>query len=154
MEIKIIDKDEFFKDIDFFHKNLGYVFNFHPKHQKMFDGVLNGFSKFFNQPENCFLVMACDNDKIYSLATFEKYENSWLIDSMSTRQEFQRQGLATKVLKAGMNHIKGDFCLHVKKDNLPALKLYKKLGFCVDIKHPYQFEESFFMTKIEKKLEK
>lgn len=154
MEIKIVHKDEFFKNQDFFHKNLGYVFNFHPKHQKMFDGVLNGFSKFFNEQEKNFLVMACDDEKIYSLVTFEKYENFWLIDSMTTRQEFQRQGLATKLLKCGMKYVKGDFCLHVNKNNLPALNLYKKLGFEIDSKHHCQFEESFFMTKIEKKLEK
>lgn len=154
MEIKIVNKDEFFKNQDFFHKNLGFVFNFKPKHKKMFDGVFNGFSNFFNQQDECFIVMACDKDKIYSLVTFERYENFWLIDSMSTRKEFQQQGLATNILKYGMNYFKGDFCLHVNKDNLPAFNLYKKLGFSVDKKHPYQFEQSFFMTKLHKELEK
>ena len=153
MEIKIVNKDEFFNNAEFFKKNLGYVFNIDKKLSKVYDSMFNGFSRVYNNADN-FLVIACDDKRIYSIASFEFEDGIWMIDSVSTREEFRGQGLATKVLKAGIEQKKVDFCLHVDKNNTVAFNLYKKLGFEIDPTHPRQLEGSFFMAKSQKTLEK
>ena len=153
MEIKIVNKDEFFNNAEFFKKNLGYVFNINKRLPKIYDLMFNGFSRVYNYKDN-FLVIACDNKRIYSIASFEFEDGIWMIDSVSTREEFRGKGLATKVLKAGMKQKKVDFSLHVNKNNTVAFNLYKKLGFEIDSTHPKQLDGSFFMTKSQKTLEK
>ena len=153
MEIKVIRETEFFKNQDFFRQNLGYVFNMDKRLQKIYNSMFNGFSKVFDNKNN-FLVIACDDKRIYSIASFEYEDGVWMIDSVSTREEFRGKGLATKVLKAGIAQKKVDFSLHVKKENTVAFNLYKKLGFEINPTHPKQLEGSFFMTKLQKQLEK
>ena len=153
MEIKIVNKDEFFNNAEFFKKNLGYVFNIDKKLSKVHDSMFNGFSRVYNYADN-FLVIACDDKRIYSIASFEFEDGIWMIDSVSTREEFRGKGLATKVLKAGMRYKNTDLFLHVDRNNTVAFNLYKKLGFEIDPTHPRQLEGSFFMTKSQKTLEK
>ena len=153
MEIKIVNKDDFFKNAEFFKKNLGYVFNISSKLPKIYDSMFNGFSRAYNYANN-FLVIACDDNRIYSIASFEFEDGIWMIDSVSTREEFRGKGLATKVLKAGMKQKNVAFSLHVNTKNTPAFNLYKKLGFEIDATHPRQLEGSFFMTKSQNTLEK
>ena len=153
MEIKIVNKEEFFKNAEFFKKNLGFVFNISNGLPKVYSLMFDGFSKMFSNEDN-FLVIACDENHIYSIASFECEDGIWMIDSVSTREEFRGKGLATKVLKAGMMQKNIDFNLHVAKTNAPAFNLYKKLGFEIDPTHPKQLEGSFFMTKSQKTLEK
>lgn len=153
MEIKIVKKDDYFQNTEFFKENLGYVFNMDNKPKQVYDSMFNGFARVYDYKDN-YLVIACDEKHIYSIASFEFEDGVWMIDSVSTREEFRGKGLASKVLKAGMMQKNVDFNLHVAKDNLPAYNLYKKLGFEIDPSHPKQLEGSFFMTKIEKKLEK
>ena len=153
MKIKIVKKDDYFKNAEFFKQNLGYVFNMDRKLVKVYDSMFNGFAKVFNAEDN-FLVIACDENHIYSIASFECEDGIWMIDSVSTREEFRGKGLATKVLKAGMMQKNIDFNLHVAKTNAPAFNLYKKLGFKINSTHPYQLDGSFFMTKSQKTFEK
>ena len=93
-----------------------------------------------------------DTDAGYDIYTIE--DGVWMIDSVSTREEFRGKGLATKVLKAGIKQKKVDFSLHVNKNNTVAFNLYKKLGFKINSTHPYQLDGSFFMTKSQKTFEK
>ena len=153
MEIKIVYKEEFFKNAEFFKKNLGFVFNISNGLPKVYSLMFDGFSKMFSNEDN-FLVIACDDKRIYSIASFEFEEGVWMIDSVSTREEFRGKGLATKVLKAGIKQKKVDFSLHVNKNNTVAFNLYKKLGFKINSTHPYQLDGSFFMTKSQENFEK
>ena len=153
MKIKIVNKEEFFKNAEFFKKNLGFVFNISNGLPKVYSLMFDGFSKMFSNEHN-FLVIACDDKRIYSIASFEFEDGVRMIDSVSTREEFRGKGLATKVLKAGMRYKNTDLFLHVNRNNTVAFNLYKKLGFEIDPTHPRQLEGSFFMAKSQKTLEK
>ena len=53
--------------------------------------------------------------------------------SVATKQEFKKQGLATKLIewfKELSIAVEKTLSLEVKSQNIPALNLYTKLGFC------------------------
>lgn len=155
MKIKIIDKQKFFERAEFFKQNLGFVYNFddyeHLKQsyqdeltpenfedtsQIAYENVFNGYVDAFIEAKNRFLVIAEENDKIYSIATFEQVEpeagdnfEMWFISGVTTRHTHRRQGFSQSVLKTGIKKVKSVCYFTVHKENQNAIALYEKLGF-------------------------
>ena len=85
------------------------------------------------------LTFACiDKKDIVGILTIntksKKFGGSAYIINISVRQEFHRQGLATKLILEAVkyfkkNNFKKPISLEVDKTNLPAYNLYLKLGF-------------------------
>lgn len=174
MKIKIIDKNGFFDNLEFFRKNLGLCFNYDDieylkkvdesvtnetltqKCEEVCERVFNSYKKYFEKEDlESFVVIACDDEKIYALVTFEREKDSvWYIDAVTSRIEARRKGLASLCLKKGIEKIQSNCCLHVRKDNLPAISLYRKLGFVKNDKPIFDVENSYFLVKnYEKKWE-
>ncbi|MCK5674340.1 MAG: GNAT family N-acetyltransferase, partial [Spirochaetales bacterium] len=56
------------------------------------------------------------------------------IGGVYTKPEYRKQGISTYLMKILLNEIhmsKKNAVLYVKKENIPALTLYKKLGFSI-----------------------
>ena len=84
------------------------------------------------------------NNVIVSTVSMDKSGSIWYVGGVMTAPKHRRKGYAKKLLtkacedarKYGGNHI----VLHVRKENLPAKRLYKKLGF-------QEFEETIHFYK-------
>lgn len=165
MKIIKVDKNFFDNNADFFKENLGFVYGYDTEEglkklnkkfnkktfenvkKETFENIYNGHIKFFDNNEN-FLIIACENNKIYSIASFEILNNNWYLDGMCTRFEKRHCGLATQVLKEGLKHLNKTVLLHVDKDNLTAQALYEKFGFKPEHKIKLDFaQNSLLMSK-------
>lgn len=141
MEIKKISYEDFMKNINFFKKNLAFLYDFYnwpinkeKSKEEIENGIFEPFAKTLTEnKENGFMVVAVENEKLYSsvLFTLEK-DNIWYMDSVYTEYSKRKQGLATKIIEFGLKQISGKCFLHVSVDNTPAISLYEKLGFKKD----------------------
>lgn len=65
---------------------------------------------------------------ILTISDAKKNDNGKCIDLLVVAEEYRRQGLATHMLDYAINDLGANWLI-VKKDNAPAIKLYKKYGF-------------------------
>ena len=150
--IYIIDKEKYFKNLNFFKKNIGFVYNlddfdslknlvagrydltqdnFETIKNKMYNSIFNEIlDNFVELGDKYFISIAADDKKIYSIACFmQKDDGHWFIDGVETYIGSRKKGFATDVLKKGLNTVSTLSCLRVDKNNKNAINLYKKLGF-------------------------
>ena len=102
-------------------------------------------TNFFKPHKKNFMVIAKDGEKIVSIVRFQ-YQNRLdnldmkdkvLITGLQTLEDYKRQGIATNLVKCGIDYAKKHtpeylITLFVTKDNEPAVNLYKKLGFIIN----------------------
>lgn len=91
----------------------------------------------FLASELCEMVIAVEGEDILSFASgtillHPDKDPSMFINEVGTRDDYQRQGLATKVTQALIARARALDCdgiwLGTEPDNAPALGLYRKLG--------------------------
>ena len=80
--------------------------------------------------------------------------DSGTICQICVKNEFKRQGIATKLLQKSIEILKENnvefYTLEVRKNNIPAIEFYKKNGFIkVTIKKGYYTdgEDAIYMVK-------
>jgi ribosomal-protein-alanine N-acetyltransferase len=81
--------------------------------------------------EDAFVLINDSNNEIcgflFGIQTLDEYS----ISNIAIKEKYKRQGLAfyliSQIISAKPNHY--SFFLEVRKTNLPAIKLYEKLGF-------------------------
>lgn len=150
--IKLIFKDDFLNDLDFFKANIGYVYNldnfenlknivgnryslnkenFEIIKRKMYISLFNEiYDNFLELDKNYFLSVEISNNRVNSIANFfRRPDGHWYIDGVETQIQSRNKGLATKVIEKGIEQIDGAICLQVYDTNLIAYSIYKKLGF-------------------------
>ena len=86
----------------------------------------------FNNPFIKYLVFEEDN-KIVAYLSFENIYDRYEIDNLFVLKEYRNNKIATKLMDFLVNlALKGsikNITLEVKKDNIPAINLYKKYDF-------------------------
>ena len=58
-------------------------------------------------------------------------DNGLLIDEIFIEKEYRNRGIGTSIIKNILSYRNKDIYLWVYKDNIKAIKLYKKLGFTI-----------------------
>ncbi len=78
-------------------------------------------------------LVASEKDHIIGMAGLRNICGDADITNVAVRSEFRRQGVAEKILielmRQGMETGVINYTLEVRSKNIPALKLYEKLGF-------------------------
>ncbi len=150
MKFAIISENEFNKNQDFFKENIGFVYNlddwdtlvenskgrykvtksnFEEIKQKRYNSVFNECRDNFDELHDKYFLSIAYDDRIYSIACFTLQDNSCYIDGVETVISYRKRGLASKVIKNGIEKFDVTAQLHTSIDNLSAQKLYLSLGF-------------------------
>ncbi|MCD7846474.1 MAG: ribosomal protein S18-alanine N-acetyltransferase [Oscillospiraceae bacterium] len=73
-------------------------------------------------------LVAVDSGEIVGYIAASEVLDEQYLDSLAVRADYRGQGVATSLMKAAFDPEKTVY-LEVRKSNLPAINLYKKLGF-------------------------
>ncbi len=73
-------------------------------------------------------LVAVDSEEIAGYIAASEILDEQYLDSLAVRADYRGKGIATKLMKAAFDPQKSIY-LEVRKSNLPAISLYKKLGF-------------------------
>ncbi len=91
-------------------------------------GQLLEIKQFFSNNKNTFFFLFDKGKLIGSILYIDNY-----IQSLSVNREYQKMGYGSKLTKFAVNRILSsnysEVILKVMKGNVPALNIYKKLGF-------------------------
>lgn len=60
-----------------------------------------------------------------------KNENGLLLDEIFIEEQYRNKGIGTSIIKSVISNANNNVYLWVYKDNIKAIKLYKKLGFLI-----------------------
>ena len=60
-----------------------------------------------------------------------KNENGLLLDEIFIEKQYRNKGIGTSIIKGVVSKSNNNVYLWVYKDNIKAIKLYKKLGFLI-----------------------
>ena len=150
MKFAIISENEFNKNEKFFKDNIGFVYNFDDFDNlrectkgrfnltrenfeeikaNRYNSIFNEYKDNFEEFHDKFFLSIAYDDRIYSIACFTMQDNSCYIDGVETVISHRKRGLASKVLKQGLEKLDVSAQLHTRIDNLSAQKLYLSLGF-------------------------
>ena len=77
------------------------------------------------------IIGYCIDDKIVGALVYEDIFDRFEVDYIVVDSQYRCQGIATKLLKSIINLKPENITLEVREDNIPAINLYKKLGFVV-----------------------
>ncbi|MCD7784312.1 MAG: ribosomal protein S18-alanine N-acetyltransferase [Oscillospiraceae bacterium] len=77
---------------------------------------------------NFISLVAVDEEKVVGYIAASEVLDEQYLDSLAVREDCRGQGVATSLMKAAFD-IEKTVYLEVRKSNLPAINLYKKLGF-------------------------
>ncbi len=90
----------------------------------------NAFSTSLEMDE-AFVLFRCDSNEICGFLFAYQTQDEYSICNIAIKKKYQNQGLATYFLNTIILDKKliNSFFLEVRKSNIPAVKLYKKLGF-------------------------
>lgn len=77
------------------------------------------------------IIGYCIDDKIVGTLVYEDIFDRFEVDYIVVDSQYRCQGIATKLLKSIINLKPENITLEVREDNIPAINLYKKLGFVV-----------------------
>ncbi|MCD7772117.1 MAG: ribosomal protein S18-alanine N-acetyltransferase [Oscillospiraceae bacterium] len=73
-------------------------------------------------------LVAVDNGEVVGYIAASEILDEQYLDSLAVRADYRGQGIATSLMKEAFDEEKTVY-LEVRKSNLPAIGLYKKLGF-------------------------
>ena len=73
-----------------------------------------------------------------------KNENGLLLDEIFIEKQYRNKGIAGSVLKDIISNTTKNIYLWVYKDNIKAIKLYKKLGFSIKEKTDSRYYMKYF----------
>lgn len=79
-------------------------------------------------PFGCYLLEV-ENDKIIGFLYYSDIYDRAEINQLEVEVSHRNCGKATKLLKKMLELVEKSITLEVKKDNIPAINLYKKFGF-------------------------
>lgn len=89
-------------------------------------------NEFINNPYTKVLVFV-ENDKIIGLIHINDIYDRYEINNIYVLDEYRKKGIASQlmdsIIKLGKDNGIINITLEVKKDNISAIKLYKKYGF-------------------------
>ncbi|NHJ86909.1 MAG: GNAT family N-acetyltransferase [Asgard group archaeon] len=97
---------------------------------------------------NSLIIIAIDKEtkKFIGYLLIRIQGNEGHIARIGVHPDFQRKGLGSVLLERSIHHLKKGNCtsyfLYVLEDNIPAINLYKKFGFYVEV-NTYQFKVPF-----------
>ncbi|WEV45854.1 ribosomal protein S18-alanine N-acetyltransferase [Streptococcaceae bacterium ESL0687] len=108
-------------------------------------------------PQAFFLLAEINHEPVAFLGfRLEIKDSSVYITNLVVKKEFQRQGLASKLLDELLNQVKpmdiSKFRLEVRVDNREALAFYKAQGFVIEDKILAYYEDSADALLMEKEL--
>lgn len=96
---------------------------------------INAFKEVLNTPYRIHFI-AKQDDKVIGECMLSDIAKEGEITNVAVRDEFRQQGVAIKLLERalqeGQNRQIEAYTLEVRKNNLAAVKLYKKFGFKVE----------------------
>ena len=73
-------------------------------------------------------LVAIDSGEVVGYIAASEILDEQYLDSLAVRTDYRGQGIATELMKEAFDKEKTVY-LEVRKSNLPAINLYKKLGF-------------------------
>jgi len=69
------------------------------------------------------------NNKIVGVLVYEDIYDRLEVDYIVVDSQYRGKGIAKKLLESIINLNKKNITLEVREDNIPAINLYKKMGF-------------------------
>lgn len=69
------------------------------------------------------------DDKLVGVLVYEDIFNRFEVDYIVVDSQYRCKGIATKLIENIINLNPENITLEVREDNIPAINLYKKLGF-------------------------
>ena len=76
-----------------------------------------------------YYLLEVENDKIIGFLYYSDIYDRAEINQLEVEVSHRNCGKATKLLKKMLELVEKSITLEVKKDNIPAINLYKKFGF-------------------------
>ena len=83
---------------------------------------------FFTQGDS-FYVLALAGKKPVAAARMERWRDGWLLEGLETHPDHRGRGYGTEVLAAAVAEVTETVYAHVKRSNLPSLRVHEKCGF-------------------------
>lgn len=83
-------------------------------------------------PKGSYFIRATDGPEVAGSAIAERYGKGFTIRKVEVRGDYRGMKVGTKLMTYLLDHLKPKklpIILYVKEDNIPAVALYKKLGF-------------------------
>lgn len=71
------------------------------------------------------------DNKLVGVLVYEDVFSRFEVDYIVVDSQYRRKGIATKLLESIINLNPENITLEVREDNIPAINLYKNLGFVV-----------------------
>ena len=69
------------------------------------------------------------DDNIVGVLVYEDIYNRFEVDYIVVDSQYRRKGIGKKLLESIINLNPENITLEVREDNIPAINLYKKMGF-------------------------
>lgn len=110
----------------------------------------NGFTEWWKA--KCFTITAFSNERVVGTVNFFQNPDNlsnWELGDLYVSGDFRRRGIASKMLRKGIEHIKrtangGEFIYaYIEKDNEASMGMHRKLGF-TDTGEIKPFEQFIF----------
>ncbi len=85
--------------------------------------------QFFTMPGACYALWRDECRPVCALR-MEPYQDGWLLEALETLPERRKEGFATKLVKAALDHLgHGKIYSHVSKSNAASQAVHQKCGF-------------------------
>lgn len=88
-------------------------------------------------------LVAIDSGEVVGYIAASEILDEQYLDSLAVRSDYRGQGIATELMKSAFDPQKTVY-LEVRESNLPAINLYKKLGF-----EEYAMRRDYYENPIE-----
>ena len=90
----------------------------------------NSLEECLNNPCSHFYLAKAENEALGYIG-IQIFSDEGYVTNVATLPEYRKQGIAKALVKRALENDMEFLTLEVRKSNLPAISLYKKLGFTV-----------------------
>jgi ribosomal protein S18 acetylase RimI-like enzyme len=128
--------------------DLDAILMFHVEHSQNFKISENTFKNYLTFPQYTVFVAIIARHEIVGYIIVQKIFNIVDIIHVCVRTLFRRHGIATKLVLHTISSTENDIeaFLEVCVDNIEAIALYKKCGFCIaTIRKKYSNSKDFYL---------